>query len=663
MSRSDLSLAVARVLGREGFSARHDRALQFKREGRAVAIARVPEWQWLREQAARIKAVGRDRMEENLRLFREKAEAAGAIVHEVTDAAACNERVLGILKAHGARRVVKSKSMTTEECGLNPCLEKEGIQVTDTDLGERIVQLFGEAPSHIVTPAVHRSREEIGVLFHELGLCEEGETDPTRLTWAARAALRELFLDADAGITGANFLVAESGTAIVVENEANSLLGTSLPDVHIVVAGIDKLLTRDRDLGTLLSLLARSATGQRITSYTTHYRGPAPRSEAEQAAGLAARQLHIILLDNGRRGLRGTPGEDALSCIRCGACLTACPVFRRVGGHAYGWVIPGPIGEVLGPGLAQQDDLPKASSLCGLCTEVCPVKIDLARRIHDWRGALVSQGRAKSSLPMGLGVAMAHPKLWRAGLSLMKWSGKLAGAALRRDPMLRAWQAEGARDLPELPSEDFRTWFRRREKGQKGSGGGTGPVDLTGLAKAVALEASPAGAAPDGPAEAPADLEALFTEALVEGKGELLGLAGLEELAAGTKPLLTAQARNLLSGPLPGAASWPAAPLAAREIAGQEVLIATARWRIARTGSLWVDFADLESRAQLLLAETLILLVPREKLHFDLPQHYEELGELPACGTLVTGPSKTADIELCLVIGAHGPKRLLVLPL
>ena len=660
MSRSELSLAVAKVLAREGFSVRHDRALQFKREGRAAAIAKVPEWQWLREHASTIKAEARERMEDNLRLFRENAEARGAQVHEAPDAEACNEIVLGILQEHGVRSIVKSKSMTTEECGLNPCLEREGMEVTDTDLGERIVQLFGEPPSHIVTPAVHRSREEIGVLFHRLGLCEEGETDPTRLTWAARAALREIFLHADAGITGANLLVAESGTAVVVENEANSLLGTSLPDLHIVVAGIDKLVTRDEDLATILALLARSATGQRITSYTTHYRGPAARSEAEVAAGLHERELHIVLLDNGRRALRGTPGEDALSCIRCGACLTACPVFRRVGGHAYDWVIPGPIGEVLGPGLAGKDELPKASPLCGLCSEVCPVKIPLARRIHDWRGELVAQGRASSSLPMGLGLAMKHPRLWRSGLSVMKWGGRLSGAWLRRDAMLRAFEAGGDRRLPAIPTQDFRTWFRKRATATPLSP--EEGVDLSALPKAVALqeEASPARLA--APEPAPKDLESLFGEALVEGKGELLDLAGLEELCASGEPLLTGAAREQLTGILPASASWPRASVVASELSGSELLIATARWRVARTGSLWVDFSDLESRAQLLLSEGLILLVPRAELVFDLPQHYRRLGEIPSCGTLVTGPSKTADIELCLVIGAHGPKRLYVLP-
>lgn len=667
MSRSELSQEVARVLRKGEFSARHDRALQFKREGRAAAIAKVPEWEWLRGRASEIKALARDQVDRNLIRFRDEAEARGAKVHEATDAARCNELVRGILAAHGARRIVKSKSMTTEECGLNPFLEKEGIQVTDTDLGERIVQLFGEPPSHIVTPAVHRSRQEIGELFYRLGLCEEGECDPTRLTWAARAALRELFLGADAGITGANFLVADSGTVVVVENEANSLLGTSLPDLHIVVAGIDKLVTQDEDLGILLSLLARSATGQRITSYTTHYRGPAPRSEEELLAGLPARELHIILLDNGRRALRGTPGEDALSCIRCGACLTACPVFRRAGGHAYGWVIPGPIGEVLGPGLAGQDELPKASALCGLCTEVCPVKIDLAARIHDWRGELVAAGRAKASVPFGLGMAMSRPRLWRSGISLLKKAGGLSGAFLRRNPMLRDWQAGGQRRLPAVPSQDFRTWFDKRKA--RSAGAETGVLDLSTLEKAVRIQGSSSSEVETcGPAPMPQDLEGLFGEALVDGKGELLDLAGLEALAQGgddpgSLPILTPHAKGLLASRVPAAGSWPLAPLAAEELAGQPLLVATARWRVARTGSLWVDFADLPSRAQLLLAETLVLLVPRAELVYDLPQHYQRLGGLPACGTLVTGPSKTADIELCLVIGAHGPKRLLVLPL
>ena len=314
---------------------------------------------------------------------------------------------------------------------------------------------------------------------------------------------------------------------------------------------------------------------------------------------------------------------------------------------------------MLGPGLAGQDQLPKASPLCGLCTEVCPVKIDLAKHIHDWRGELVAQGRLSRSLPMGLGMAMRHPWLWRTGLSLMKKGGRLTGALLQRDSMLRSYAAGGDRKLPPIPAQDFRAWFHKRATA--GDDAANKPVDLSALQKAVALHDESEAAASEGPAAPPPDLEALFAEALVDGKGELLDLAGLEQLCVAQSPILTDHAMEILAPLVPSSSSWSPAPIQPEELSGSELLIATARWRVARTGSLWVDFADLESRGQLLLAENLILLVPRDKLVYDLPEHYQCLGELPACGTLVTGPSKTADIELCLVIGAQGPKRLFVL--
>jgi L-lactate dehydrogenase complex protein LldF len=533
--------------------------------------------------------------------------------------------------------------MTTEECGLNPFLEGHGIQVTDTDLGERIVQLFGEPPSHIVTPAIHRSRREVGELFARHGLVEAGEEDPTRLTMAARHSLRRLFLAADLGITGANFLVAETGSVVVIENEANSLLGTSLPRVHVVVAGIEKLVPRLDDLATFLTVLAPSSTGQRLTTYSTHYTGPQPVTAAERALGLGERELHVILLDNGRRALLGTPAEEALGCIRCGACLNACPVFRRVGGHAYGWVIPGPIGKVLAPGLGggERAELVKASSLCGACNDVCPVAIDLSRHIHDWRGVLHARRQlGPAPLPPGLELLLRHPRLWRLLTGTLRRLGPVAGWALRLTPAVRAYEAGGQRRLPTVPRRTFHDWWRSRAPG--------GPAANPAAASKGVRPAPAAGSA------VPADLERLFDDSLAHAGGERIGR---DALPAGA--LATEAARRVLARLGVDAAPAPAGK---GEIDGTPWLVATARWRVARMGTLWVDFRDLESRAQLLLAEGLILLVPAEPLLRDLGAHYARLpaSELPPCGTMVTGPSKTADIEQTLVMGAHGPKRLLV---
>jgi L-lactate dehydrogenase complex protein LldF len=645
MSRMQLALRVAERLRDGAFVDRHIAAVEHKYTSRAKAKAKVPEWEAIRARASELRARYRPRLPELVERFREQATKRGAHVHFAADAEAANRAVWEIVERVGARQIVKSKSMTTEECGLNPYLEERGCTVIDTDLGERIVQMFGEPPSHITGPAIHRSRQEIGALFAEHGLCEAGEEDPTRLTMAARRALRELFLRAELGMSGANFLVADQGAAVVVENEANSLLGTSLPHVHIVVAGIDKLIPGQAELATFLALLARSATGQRISSYTTSYAGPQPRTEAERALGLPERELHIVLLDGGRSGLVGTPAEQALDCIRCGACLNVCPVYRRIGGHSYGSVYPGPIGKTLGPGLFGADELPMASSLCGACSEVCPVGIDLARQIHDWRGTLTSEGRAKTGLPPLLGDLMQQPKLWRAGLRMARALSFVSGPILRATPQIRAWTAGGERRLPELPKQSFRTWLRKRPAED------ARPASLQGAVEPRPVRAS-------SPEHGPYDVgdpRGAFVEALEEAGGRVQELAELPEGA-----VVTAKAAELLRE---RGIERARAPVDKDELNGQDALVITARYAIARIGAVWLDFGDLESRAQALLSEELLVLVPADAIVPDLPDHAERLAQLPEtpCGTILAGPSKTADIERTLVFGAHGPKQLSVI--
>ncbi|PIE24658.1 MAG: hypothetical protein CSA62_02165 [Planctomycetota bacterium] len=637
-----LEARIARRLRDLAFVDRHIEAVGHKHESRAQAKAKLPEWEELRRRAAALRAEYRSRLPELRERFTQQAELRGSIVHWAADAKTANEQVWSILQKEGARQIVKSKSMTTEECQLNSFLEARGCSVVDTDLGERIVQLFGEPPSHLTGPAIHRSREEIGELFAQHGLCEPGEEDPTRLTMAARQALRQIFLAAELGITGANFLVAESGAPVVVENEANSLLGTSLPRVHIVVAGIDKLIPGEEALATFLALLARSATGQRVTSYTTSYAGPQARSEAELAAGLPPRELHIILLDNGRSGLAGTPAAAALDCIRCGACLNVCPVYRRIGGHSYGWVYPGPIGKVLGPAMAGHDALPSASSLCGACSEVCPVGIDLARHIHDWRGVLTEQGRAVTGLPPLIGSFLKRPALWRLGLRLAKAMPRLSGALLRRSKQMRAYSCDGARRLPELPKQSFRQWFA-----------------LPRQAPSLRLEGRSGACSPAQPRAAVVDereLHLRFAEALLEAGGDLLTLEELPgEALASSRARAWLAERGISLGP---------APIAKEALNGLQHLVVTARWAIARVGALWLDFEDLDSRAQALLPEELVVLVPRPEIVEDLGQHAERLLAQPrrsSCGSILAGPSKTADIAGALVFGAHGPKHLHVI--
>lgn len=342
--------------------------------------------------------------------------------------------------------------MLTEECGLNHHLEAQGIEVTDTDLGERIVQLAGEPPSHIIYPAIHRSAADVGELFERHLDAPVGERDPARLTELARAHLRRRFLDAQAGITGANFAVAATGGVTVCTNEGNADLGTSLPPLHIACLGIEKVVADLDDLAVLLRLLARSATGQAITAYTSLMTGP-------RAGG----EMHIVLVDNGRAELLASDAHRrALACIRCGACLNTCPVYRRAGGHAYRQTIPGPIGSVLGPAIgggAHANALPFASSLCGSCTAACPVRIDLHEQLLAWRSEKAPAGALHATLYRVGAEVLARPRLYRAATRVARL---LWPVLKRRWPGNPATPWLRARELPVHPGPSFRELWRER---------------------------------------------------------------------------------------------------------------------------------------------------------------------------------------------------------
>jgi len=435
----------------------HDEALWFVREKRDRAARALPEWEALRESAAAIKAHTLDHLGYYLERFEAKALARGARVHWARDAAEHNRIVHGILAARGVRRLVKSKSMLTEECGLNAHLAARGIEVVDTDLGERIVQLRRERPSHIVFPAIHLKRGEIGALFHrELGSPANLE-DPTALTAVARAHLREKFLAAEAGLTGVNFAIAETGGFVVCTNEGNADLGTALPPLHVASMGLEKLIPRAEHLPVFVRLLARSATGQAITAYTSHFHGPRPGGE-----------LHVVIVDNGRsRLLADRTHRRALSCIRCGACMNTCPVYRRSGGHSYDATVPGPIGSILEPARdpVRHASLPFACSLCGSCTDVCPVRIDLHQQLLAFRGELVAAGHAGRARRWALAVAGAVLRSPRATSA----AGRVARRASRILPRRWLERAAGAwtreRAWPELPRASFRDEWRQRRDG------------------------------------------------------------------------------------------------------------------------------------------------------------------------------------------------------
>lgn len=432
----------------------HDDALWFVRVKRDRAARSLPEWELLRETASQIKAHTMSRLGDYLEQFESQAGKLGAKVHWACDAAKHNRIVLEILQSHGVRRLVKSKSMLTEECHLNPHLEAHGIQVIDTDLGERIVQLAGERPSHIVLPAIHKKKEDVGALFHEHLHTEAGASDPIYLAEAARQHLRDAFLQADAGLTGVNFAIAETGGFVVCTNEGNADLGVSLPKLHIACMGIEKIIPRADDLSIFLRLLARSATGQPITTYSSHFHGAA-----------AGGELHIVLVDNGRSEiLKSDDFRRSLNCIRCGACMNTCPVYRRSGGHSYNAVVPGPIGSILSPSqdARKHSSLPFACSLCGSCTDVCPVKIDLHHQLLTWRKELAHRGLlpwSKRWSMMGASLVLRNPWIYRTA----GWLARKITPRLPRFLVYNRFNKWGRqRELPEFPTESFRDQYRRR---------------------------------------------------------------------------------------------------------------------------------------------------------------------------------------------------------
>ena len=375
-------------------------SLSFVRQKRDVASKKLDNWEYLREVASNIKAHTISHLDSYLEEFEANALANGIKVHWAVDAKEHNKILESILKKHNAKKIVKSKSMLTEECELNPYLENRGYEVIDTDLGERIVQLAKQRPSHIVLPAIHLKKEQVATIFHEQN------SDATYLTNIARKQLREHFESSDAAITGVNFAVASDGAFVVCTNEGNADLGTSLANVHIAVMGIEKIVPNMEDLGVFLTLLARSATGQDITTYSSIFKKPSKDKE-----------IHLVIVDNGRSHMLGNEKfENALKCIRCGACMNTCPVFRRIGGHEYNYVIPGPIGSNLGSSrdVHEYGKLVFASTLCGSCTAVCPVKINLHEQLVAYRGVYKSQVKeGKDNYYRIASKILANPRVYR----------------------------------------------------------------------------------------------------------------------------------------------------------------------------------------------------------------------------------------------------------
>lgn len=393
-----------------------------------------------------------DHLRELLIQFEANASANGWIVHWAKDAAQARQVALEIIAAAPEGPVVKGKSMATEEIHLNAAIESAGRKVVETDLGEFVVQIDGDTPSHIVTPIIHKTREQVGESFYREGLGPRTH-DPAALAGQARAHLREAFRTAAVGISGVNFALVREGAVVIVENEGNNRLSTTVPPIHIAVMGIEKLLPSAEDLPVFLRLLAGSATGQRLTVYTHLIRGPRRGDEPDGPT-----EAHIILLDNGRSDIMRTRQRDILRCIRCGACLNVCPVYRQVSGHGYRHPYSGPLGAVLAPsleGLAAYGDLAKASTLCGACEDVCPVKIPIPDLLLQLRHRAVRQVGDPSGIPWPAYARLAtHPAQWQAAIRFLPEAGGL--------PFLAGgWTA--VREAPQVEGRLFRSWWRARE--------------------------------------------------------------------------------------------------------------------------------------------------------------------------------------------------------
>ncbi|HEY6781441.1 MAG TPA: LutB/LldF family L-lactate oxidation iron-sulfur protein [Thermoleophilaceae bacterium] len=667
------------------------------RAKRARVVAELPDWEQLRAAGAAIKDRGLLNLGDELERLEATVRERGGHVHWARDGGEANRIVCSLARDHDVDEVVKVKSIATDEIELNEALAAAGVAAVETDLAELIIQLGDDVQSHILVPAIHRNRAEIRELFlRELDVDELGD-DPAELAEAARLHLRRKFLSARMGVSGANFAIAETGSVCVVESEGNGRMCTTLPDVLVTLMGVEKVVSRWRDMEVMLQLLPRSATGERMNPYTSFWSGV--------HVGDGPREFHLVLLDNGRtRALADEVGRQALRCIRCSACLNSCPVYSRVGGHAYGSVYPGPIGAILTPQLAGVDkagSLPFASSLCGACAEVCPVQIEIPKLLVHLRGQVVDgHGRLNPE-------DVAMRTLYRAfrtqiGYERAQRLGRTAARPLTRDGRIRrlpgplgAWTS--VRDLPPVAKQSFREWWREREGGAAASesalaapkharsghtpaparsaaGGDARAAVLTRVRSAIAdaavpdvprdyrlRDASSAAAVVDRFTEragdynatvqrvAPADLSAAIARTCERHGAVRIGVApdlGSEWLPAGIEAVrddgLTAVALDRLDGALTRCAL-----------------------AIAETGTLVLDGGPGQGRRALTLVPDLHLCVVDERDVVGLlPEAIERLAPALAEGrplTFVSGPSATSDIELSRVEGVHGPRRLEIL--
>jgi L-lactate dehydrogenase complex protein LldF len=685
-----------------------DRAVRVIRDKRADAVGELPDWDMLRAAGSAIKDTALFRLDDQLKLLEEAVEAAGGVVHWARDGADATRQVLEIAQAHQVEQVVKVKSIATDEIGLNEALEAGGVDVVETDLAELIVQLAGDRQSHILVPAIHKGRSEIAELFRDrLGLKDLGDA-PEQLAEAARLHLRERFLEARMGISGANFAVAETGAVCIFESEGNGRMCTTLPEVLVTVMGIEKVVPQWRDMEVFLQLLPRSSTGERMNPYTSVWTGV--------REGDGPREFHLILLDNGRSAaLADEVGRQALRCIRCSACLNVCPVYSRVGGHAYGSVYPGPIGAILTPQLVDSPEaasLPFASTLCGACGDVCPVEIEIPKLLVHLRGRARHPRRERLSMAAlfrAFGSRRRYERAQRVARIAQRPLMKERGIRHAPGP-LAAWTS--ARDLPPVAEQTFREWWLSRSAGD-GDALSAARVELPGRAAEAGTSrgrfrkgdgtsenrartgdgtlrsevlgriADSLAGAPAPPEisrryrsmwdpEGPTDRVALFAERVREYGATVVRVSRAQ--TAETLERLceeAAAARLVIPADLP--AQWKPQglelvvdeDLSARELDCVDGVITAAALGIAETGTLVLDTGLGQGRRALSLVPDLHLCVVLEQQIVGVvPEAVASLTAAVADQqpiTFISGPSATSDIELSRVEGVHGPRALSVL--
>ncbi|TET31631.1 MAG: iron-sulfur cluster-binding protein [Anaerolineales bacterium] len=652
-----------------------DQNAERRGSGRERAFSTLPNPEHTLREAAQIRRQTIDNLEEYLAQFINRAQENGIQVHGPLSAHAAVLTAAEIAKEHNARLIVKSKSMVTEEIELNQKLEAAGMRVVETDLGEFIVQLRGEAPGHIITPAIHLLREDVAKTFtSELNVPHS--TDVTEMTETARLVMRKDFLTAEVGVTGVNFGVAETGTVCIVTNEGNGRMVSTVPPVHIALMGVERLVPSLENLAVLLQVLPRSATGQNLTSYVSLIQRPRAGDEAD-----GAEERHLILVDNGRLAMQRSQFQDTLLCLRCGACLNACPVFREIGGHSYGSAYPGPIGSLVSPGLfgiKQYGHLSKASTLCGACTEVCPGGIDFTKLLLRTRGEYIRSASQPAWLRAGMQLftwMMASPGRYRRVQSIatffLRFLPNRGGWLYRLPPPFSGWTR--SRDFPPLAAETFHARLHRLKST------GNGPTKVDEKYQETQTQE-------DEPLQG--DLIVRFQEELERVDGEFVHCS-TEELPHKVADFLASIEADQILGWGEQSREYNSIANHLRE-AGIQILeaeiprseddntryetlagldqahagLTTCLAGLADTGTVILPSGAGQSNLTSLLPRTHLVILRAKDIYLTF-DHWIRAGGREAIAsssqlTLITGPSRTADVEMILTLGVHGPERLVV---